>query len=140
MIQFESAAGGQRSFAVWDLKTNITGVTKTQRGILRLARNGMAAPTVQLAGTTAGFRPTSADIVRLSGDNTFTGEVRMTGGSLRITDAAQLGAGTKNIVVDSGKAGAQVEAVSARGVEIGAALVVLVDANVLLDVLTDDAN
>jgi len=45
--------------------------------------------------------PSVSHIVRLTGDNTFGGEVRITGGTLRVTDAAQLGAGAKNIVVNT---------------------------------------
>jgi autotransporter-associated beta strand protein len=44
---------------------------------------------------------TSADVVSLGGDNDFTGEVRVDNGSLRVTDARQLGNGTKNISVTS---------------------------------------
>lgn len=44
---------------------------------------------------------TSSDVVSLGGDNDFTGEVRVDNGSLRVTDARQLGNGTKNISVTS---------------------------------------
>jgi autotransporter-associated beta strand protein len=47
---------------------------------------------------------TSSDVVSLSGDNDFNGEVRVDNGSLRVTDARQLGSGTKNIVVASSTA------------------------------------
>lgn len=33
LISYQSAQNGQRSFAIWDLSKNITGVTKVQRGI-----------------------------------------------------------------------------------------------------------
>ncbi len=38
MIHYQSAQNGQRSFAIWDLTNNITGVTKVQRGIQLLGR------------------------------------------------------------------------------------------------------
>lgn len=44
------------------------------------------------------------DIVNLSGNNTFTGAVTISGGSLRITDAAQLGVGTKTITASGAAA------------------------------------
>lgn len=47
---------------------------------------------------------TSSDVVTLGGDNDFTGEARIDNGSLRVTDARQLGSGTKNIVVASSTA------------------------------------
>ncbi len=45
--------------------------------------------------------PTLTDVVTLSGNNTFTGTVSIASGSLRITDAAQLGAGAKSITATS---------------------------------------
>lgn len=47
---------------------------------------------------------TSSDVVSLGGDNDFTGEVRVDNGSLRVTDARQLGSGTKNVSVSSASA------------------------------------
>ena len=38
LINFQSAQNGQRSFAIWDLSANITGVTKVQRGIQLLGQ------------------------------------------------------------------------------------------------------
>ena len=38
MIHYQSAQNGQRSFAIWDLTKNITGVTKVQRGIQLLGK------------------------------------------------------------------------------------------------------
>jgi hypothetical protein len=38
MIAYQSAQNGQRSFAIWDLTNNITGVTKVQRGIQLLGQ------------------------------------------------------------------------------------------------------
>ena len=38
MIAYQSAQNGQRSFAIWDLTANITGVTKAQRGIQLLGQ------------------------------------------------------------------------------------------------------
>ncbi|MGB8167778.1 MAG: autotransporter-associated beta strand repeat-containing protein, partial [Chthoniobacteraceae bacterium] len=38
MIAYQSAQNGQRSFAIWDLSNNITGVTKVQRGIQLLGQ------------------------------------------------------------------------------------------------------
>lgn len=45
--------------------------------------------------------PSVSHIVRLTGDNSFGGEIRITGGTLRVTDAAQLGAGAKNIIMNT---------------------------------------
>jgi autotransporter-associated beta strand protein len=39
--------------------------------------------------------------VRLTGENSFAGEVRVTGGTLMVTDAAQLGSGTKNLIFNT---------------------------------------
>jgi autotransporter-associated beta strand protein len=47
---------------------------------------------------------TSSDVASLGGDNDFTGEVRLDSGSLRVTDARQLGSGTKNIIVANSSA------------------------------------
>ena len=46
-------------------------------------------------------QPAVFDDVFVGGDNDFTGEVRVDNGSLRITDARQLGSGTKNIIAAS---------------------------------------
>lgn len=75
----------------------------TNNGQLRIDRTGTVDVPNDISGTGSLLLhcPAITDIVRLSGDNSFTGEVRLTGGSLRITEAAQLGSGTKNIVTDS---------------------------------------
>jgi autotransporter-associated beta strand protein len=72
-------------------------------GQLRIDRAGTLAVPNDISGTGSLLLhcPTMNDIVELTGDNSFTGEARITGGSLRVTDAAQLGTGTKNIVVDN---------------------------------------
>ncbi|MGB8166970.1 MAG: autotransporter-associated beta strand repeat-containing protein, partial [Chthoniobacteraceae bacterium] len=44
------------------------------------------------------------DVVNLTGDNSFTGAVSISSGSLRITDAGQLGTGTKTITATSSTA------------------------------------
>ena len=73
-------------------------------GQLRIDRTGTVNVPNDISGTGSLLLhcPTTNDIVQFTGDNSFTGEVRMTGGSLRVTVVAQLGSGTKNIVVDSG--------------------------------------
>jgi autotransporter-associated beta strand protein len=72
-------------------------------GQLRFDRTGSVDVPNDISGSGSVLLhcPSVNDVVQLTGDNTFTGEVRMTGGSLRVTDRAQLGSGTKNIVVDS---------------------------------------
>gem|GEM_PF-2101006 len=72
-------------------------------GQLRFDRTGSVDVPNDISGSGSVLLhcPSVNDVVHLAGDNTFTGEVRMTGGSLRVTDAAQLGSGTKNIVVDN---------------------------------------
>jgi autotransporter-associated beta strand protein len=55
---------------------------------------------------------TSSDVVSLGGDNDFTGEVRVDNGSLRITDARQLGSGTKNIIAASTSAVLRIDGAS----------------------------
>lgn len=73
---------------------------------LRLDRAGLVEVANDLAGAGALVisGPTMNDVVRLTGDNTFTGAVTVGSGSLRITDAAQLGDGAKTISATSGTA------------------------------------
>jgi autotransporter-associated beta strand protein len=56
------------------------------------------------AGALLVHGPTMNDVVQLTGDNSFTGSVTVNSGSLRITDAVQLGAGTKAIFATSSTA------------------------------------
>ncbi len=56
---------------------------------------------------------TSSDVVSLGGDNDFTGEVRVDNGSLRVSDARQLGDGTKSIIVASASALLRINGASA---------------------------
>jgi autotransporter-associated beta strand protein len=70
---------------------------------LRIDRTGTVDIPNDISGTGA-IRihcPSINDVVRLAGDNTFTGEVQITSGSLRVTNAAQLGIGAKRIVINT---------------------------------------
>jgi len=69
-------------------------------GQLRIDRSGTLtiANDISGSGSLLLHCPSVNDIVRLTGNNTFTGEVRLSGGSLRVTDVAQLGPAPKNIV------------------------------------------
>lgn len=75
-------------------------------GTLRLARGGtLSVPNnISGPGSLTVAAPTSSDLVELSGNNTFTGTVNVNGGSLRISEASQLGDGTKNINVSGASA------------------------------------
>ncbi len=75
-------------------------------GTLRLARAGTLSVPNNISGngSVTVAAPTSSDLVVLSGDNTFTGTVNVNGGGLRVSDASQLGSGTKNINVSGASA------------------------------------
>lgn len=75
-------------------------------GTLQFSRAGTLEVANDISGTggitVAG--PTSNDFALLTGNNTFTGGVTVSGGNLRITDAAQLGSGTKNVSISGNAA------------------------------------
>lgn len=53
MIAYQSAQNGQRSFAVWDLSKNITGVTRVQRGIKLLGQRKQVLIQDEIVNPTA---------------------------------------------------------------------------------------
>ncbi len=67
---------------------------------LRIDRSGLVTVPNQITGAGRVYvhGPANADVVSLTGDSDFTGEVRVESGSLRVTNAGQLGSGTKNII------------------------------------------
>ena len=86
LIAFESAPNGQRSFAIWDLSANITGVTKVQRGIQLLGnrkqvliQDEFVHPTPTTCWWFAHFNASVATTV--SGDGS---SVMLTSGSERL--------------------------------------------------------
>lgn len=81
-------------------------VTIASGAALRIDRTGSAVISNDItgAGRVIVNGTTSADVVSLTGDNDFTGEVRVDNGSLRVTDARQIGTGTKNIIAASSTA------------------------------------
>ncbi|MFZ4765575.1 MAG: beta strand repeat-containing protein, partial [Roseimicrobium sp.] len=73
---------------------------------LRFDRTGTVDVPNDISGAGALFisGPALTDVVNLTGDNSFTGTVNISSGSLRITDAAQLGSGAKSITATSATA------------------------------------
>ncbi len=53
MTAYQSAQNGQRSFAIWDLSANITGVTKVQRGIQLLGQRKQVLVQDEIVNPTA---------------------------------------------------------------------------------------
>lgn len=70
----------------------------SRAGTIDVANDISGTGSITVAGTTTN------DFVLLTGNNTFTGGVTVSGGNLRITDAAQLGGGTKNVTVSGNAA------------------------------------
>jgi autotransporter-associated beta strand protein len=70
---------------------------------LRIDRTGTLEISNDISGAGALLlhNPSVVHIVQLTGTNTFAGEVRVTGGTLRVTDAAQLGSGEKSIIINT---------------------------------------
>jgi autotransporter-associated beta strand protein len=70
---------------------------------LRIDRTGtVEVPNdISGAGSVAIHGPALSDVVTLSGNNSFTGTVSIASGSLRVTDATQLGTGAKSITATS---------------------------------------
>lgn len=70
---------------------------------LRIDRTGIVEVPNDISGAGALLisGPAQTDVVSLTGNNTFTGTVSIASGSLRITDAAQLGEGAKSITATS---------------------------------------
>ncbi len=81
-------------------------VTIASGATLRFDRTGsvLVSNDITGAGRVIVNGATSSDVVSLGGDNDFTGEVRVDNGSLRVSDAHQLGTGTKNIISASSTA------------------------------------
>lgn len=70
----------------------------SRAGTIEVANSISGTGSITVAGTTTN------DLVLLTGENTFTGGVTVSGGNLRITDAAQLGVGAKNVTVSGNAA------------------------------------
>ncbi|MCU0795797.1 MAG: PA14 domain-containing protein [Akkermansiaceae bacterium] len=70
---------------------------------LRIDRTGaLEIPNdISGSGSLLLHNPSVSHLVQLTGSNTFTGEVRVTGGTLLLTDASQLGSGAKNIILNT---------------------------------------
>ena len=84
-----------------------TGAVSVASGAtLRFDRTGTVDVPNDISGAGAIFisGPALTDVVGLSGNNSFTGGVSISSGSLRITDAAQLGDGAKSITATSATA------------------------------------
>ena len=70
---------------------------------LRIDRTGTLEIPNDIGGSGSVLlhNPSVSHIVHLTGTNSFAGEVRITSGTLRVSDAAQLGTGAKNIVINT---------------------------------------
>lgn len=90
-------------------------VTIASGATLRFDRTGsvLVSNDISGAGRVIINGATSSDVVSLGGDNDFTGEVRVDNGSLRVSDARQLGSGPKNIIVASSSALVRINGASA---------------------------
>lgn len=73
---------------------------------LRIDRTGVVEVPNDISGAGSLFihGPALTDVVSLTGNNSFTGTVSIASGSLRVTDAAQLGEGAKSITAASATA------------------------------------
>ena len=73
---------------------------------LRIDRTGTVEVPNDISGAGALFisGPAQTDVISLTGNNSFTGTVSISSGSLRITDAAQLGTGAKSVTATSATA------------------------------------
>ena len=73
---------------------------------LRIDRTGIVEVANDISGAGALFisGPALTDVVALTGNNSFTGTVSISSGSLRITDATQLGSGAKSVTATSATA------------------------------------
>ena len=87
LLHYQSAQNGQRSFAVWDLSANISGVTKVQRGIQLLnkrkevlVQDEIVTPSASTAWWYAHFTNTSTTTA-ISGDGS---SVMLTSGTERL--------------------------------------------------------
>ncbi len=75
-------------------------------GALRFSRTGTTLVPNAISGTGSltVANPARADTVQLTGDNAFTGAVTVSGGSLFLSDPAQLGSGAKTLTVNGSAA------------------------------------
>lgn len=96
LIHYQSAQNGQRSFAVWDLSSNISGVTKVQRGIQLLngrkevlLQDEIVTPSASTAWWYAHFQNTSTPPA-ISGDGS---SVVLTSGTERLWGKIVSGSG-----------------------------------------------
>ena len=105
MIHFQSAQNGQRSFAIWDLTKNITGVTKAKRGIQLLGQrkqvliqDEIAHPTPTTcwwfahfsAGVSTEISSDGTSVTLTSGTERLWGKVVSGGGVWTVRDALPL--------------------------------------------------
>jgi hypothetical protein len=100
MLNYQSAQNGQRSFGVWDLSNNITGVTKVQRGIQLFAnrkqvlvQDEIVLPSAGTAWWFAHFSNTSTTAT-ISGDGT---SVTLQSGTERLWGKIVSGGGTWSV-------------------------------------------
>lgn len=106
MLDYQSAQNGQRSFAVWDLSKNITGVTKVQRGIQLfnnrrqvLVQDEIVLPSPGTAWWFAHFRndqvtvtisPDASSVVLQQGTERLWGKIVSGGGAWSVRTARPL--------------------------------------------------
>ena len=86
----------------------------TNNASLSFARSDTALLVPNAIGGSGGvtMNGTVASVVTLSGANTFTGNVLIPGGALRITHSGALGSGTKTLTSYSGKGGLSLDGTS----------------------------
>jgi autotransporter-associated beta strand protein len=87
------------------------------QGTLRFDRTGTLAVPNEISGA-GGLNiecPTNAGTVVFSGRNTFTGDVNIRSGAMRITHGSALGTGPKNILLSNGTAGSPQLLLDGRG-------------------------
>ncbi len=97
MLNYQSAQNGQRSFGVWDLSNNITGVTKVQRGIQLFANRKQVLVQDEIVLPSAGTAWWFAHFVNTSTTATISGDgtsVTLTSGTERLWGKIVSGGGT----------------------------------------------
>ena len=132
LLNYQSAQNGQRSFAIWDMSANISGVTKVQRGIQLLnhrkevlVQDEIVTPTASTAwwyahfvnsSTSTAISPDGTSVMLTSGSERLWGKIVSGGGTWTIRPASALIQTNNPPVADTPNTGKSKLAINLTGV------------------------
>ncbi len=132
LLHYQSAQNGQRSFAIWDMSANITGVTKVQRGIQLLnhrkevlVQDEIVTPSASTAwwyahfvssSTTTAISGDGSSVMLTSGTERLWGKIVSGGGVWTVRPASALIQTNSPAVADTPNTGKSKLAINLTGV------------------------